>query len=106
MTDKILQELNRIDRDALMERMARELPHISGEMGISPIGIADRCGLDKERVKLLVSGRRKMKWSEYLSILFVLLDDDKGREMVEEKGLFPQILKEAMKVKKNDHGER
>ena len=106
MTDKVLQELDKIDRDALMEKMARELPHISGEMGTSPSGIADRTGLDTERIKLLVSGRRKMKWSEYLSILFVLWDDDKGREMVEEKELFPEILKEAMKVNRNAHGER
>ncbi len=106
MADMALQELNTIDRDTLMERMARELPHISGEMGTTPIGIAYRTGLDKERMELLVSGRRKMKWSEYMSILFILWDDDKGREMVEQKGLFPDALKNAMKVNRNAHGER
>ena len=106
MYETALQELNSIDRDALMGRLTRELPHISGEMGTTPIGIAYRTGLDKERMELLVSGRRKMKWSEYLSILFVLWDDDKGREMVEEKGLFPEALKNAMKVNRNAHGER
>ena len=106
MYETALQELNSIDRDSLMGRLTRELPHISGEMGTTPIGIAYRTGLDKERMELLVSGRRKMKWSEYLSILFVLWDDDKGREMVEEKGLFPEALKNAMKVNRNTHGER
>ena len=105
MSDNSLQELDTIDRDALMERMAKELLHISGEMGTSPSGIAYRTGLDKERIELLVSGRRKMKWSEYMSILFVLWGDDKGREMVEEKGLFPEILKNAMRVNRTAHGE-
>ena len=105
MSDIALQELDMIDRDALMERMARELPHISGEMGTSPTGIAYRTGLDKGRMELLVSGKRKMKWSEYMSILFVLWDDAKGREMVEEKELFPEALKNAMKVNRNAHGE-
>ena len=106
MYETALQELNTIDRDALMGRFARELPYISGEMGTTPRGIAHRTGMDKDRMQLLVSGRRKMKWSEYLSILFVLWDDDKGREMVEEKDLFPEALKKAMKVNKNVHGER
>ena len=88
-----------IDRGTLMERMARELPLISGEMGTSPVGIAYRTGLDKGRMKLLVSGQRKMKWSEFMSILFVPWDDDIGLKIVEEKGLFPDTLKKAMKVK-------
>ena len=105
MADVTWQELNTIDRDALMECMARELPHISGEMGTTPTGIAYRTGLDKERMELLVSGKRKMKWSEYMSILFVLWNDDIGREMVEKKELFPNMLKKAMKVNRNAHGE-
>ena len=106
MYEMAFQELNTIDRDALMGRLARELPHISGEMGTTPREIAYRTGMDKDRMQLLVSGRRKMKWSEYLSILFVLWDDDKGREMVEDIDLFPEALKNAMKVNRNDHGKR
>jgi len=73
MADTI-EKLNGIDRDALMERLASELPWVSGEMGDSIRGIAIRTGLDRERLSLIVSGKRKMKWSEYLSILFVLWD--------------------------------
>lgn len=101
----MMEELNGIDRDALMERMASELPWISGEIGDSIGGISIRTGLDKERLSLIVSGKRKMKWSEYLSLLFVLWDDDKGRKIVEENGYFPEALKAAMTVNRNDHGK-
>jgi len=104
MADTI-EKLNGIDRDALMERLASELPWVSGEMGDSIRGIAIRTGLDRERLSLIVSGKRKMKWSEYLSILFVLWDDDKGRKIVEERGYLPEELRAAMTVNRNDHGK-
>ena len=101
MAETVSEVLEKIDRSALMEQLARDLPIISGEMGVNPTEIAWRTGLDKERVELIVSGKRKMKWSEYLSILFVLRDDDKGRELVDERGLFPDELKTAMTGSRN-----
>lgn len=105
LQDRELEELNSIDRDALMEQMARDLPVISGGMGTTPSGIAWRTGLDPKRVSLMVSGKRKMKWSEYLSILFVLLDNERGREIVEERGLFPKALKNVLATDRNAHEE-
>ena len=100
-----MEELNTIDRSALMENLASELPWICGEMGDSVSGMAIRTGLGKERLSLIASKKRKMKWSEYLSILFVLWDDEKGREIVEERGYFPDALKAAMTINRNDHGK-
>lgn len=104
MADALIEKLSEMDRNELMGRMAVDLPVISGEMGTTPSGIAQRTGLDAERVRNIVSGRRKMRWSEYMSILFVLWDDDKGKEVVEEHHLFPDALKEAMKMNRNVHG--
>ena len=106
MADTTSIELADIDRDKLMMRMAKNLPHISDAMGTTPIGIATRTGLARDRVKLIVSGKRKMKWSEYLSILFVLWEDPKGQTAVEEIGLFPDALKRAMTINRNAHGSR
>ncbi len=105
MNDVIIEGLNEIDREALMERLASELPWISGEMGCSVSGIAERTGLDSDRLSMIVSGKRKMKWSEYLSILFVLWDDDRGRGIVEEREYFPDALKKVMTINRNDHGQ-
>ena len=104
MADTI-EELNTIDRNALMDGLASELPWICGEMGDSVGGMAIRTGLGKERLTLITSKKRKMKWSEYLSLLFVLWHDEKGREIVEERGYFPDVLKAAMTINRNDHGK-
>lgn len=93
-----------IDKDKLIVKLTEELPLISGEMNSSPSDIAWRTGLDKNRVSLIVSGKRKMKWSEYMSILFLLWDDEKGRKLVDERGLFPDTLKQSMALNKNAHG--
>ena len=103
MDDMALKGLFTLDKDELMERMASELPYISGELGMTPAGVAFRTGLDKDRVSLIAEGKRKMKWSEYMSILFVLWDDEKGSELVEKNGFFPEELKRAMAINRNAH---
>lgn len=105
MSDVIIEGLNEIDRESLMERLASELTLIGGEMGCSVSGIAERTGLDSDRLHMIVSGKRKMKWSEYLSILFVLWDDDRGRGLAEERGYFPDALKRVMTINRNNHGQ-
>lgn len=104
MADQMMEKLDGMDREALMERMASELEWISGELGDTTSGLAARTGLDFGRMSLIVSGKRKMKWSEYMSILFVLWDDDKGKGIVEERGFFPDELKAAMTINRNAHG--
>lgn len=95
-----------LDKEVLMEKMASRLPQICGELDLTITRFVWRTGFDKERIGQIVSGKRRMKWSEYMSILFVLWDDEKGRESVEKWGLFPDALKEAMSVNHNAHGER
>ena len=66
MADAVIEELNTIDRGALMSQLASDLPWVSGEMGYKKIAvIGERTGLERERLNLIVSGKRKMKWSEY-----------------------------------------
>ena len=105
MADAVIAELNTIDRDALMSQLASDLPWVSGEMGYKVGMIGARTGLESDRLNLIITGKRKMKWSEYLSILFVLCEDDKGREFGEKRGYFPDALKKAMSVNRNDHGQ-
>lgn len=99
----IIDDLNMLDRDALMTKMTSELPYISGSMGLTTTGICIRTGLDEERLSLIVSGKRKMKWSEYMSLLFFFWNDKKGREIIAEKGFFPEELKRAMAINRNEH---
>ena len=105
MSDGLLMDLNKLDKDKLLTKMTEDLPLITGAMETYPSEIAHRSGLDRNRMSLIVSGKRKMKWSEYMSILFVLWDDAVGRKMVEEKGLFPGELRNIMAINRGNHEE-
>lgn len=103
MGDGMLDGLKMLDRDALMGRMAAELPEIRGSLGVSVDELAEKTGMDQGWLKQIEAGERSMKWSEFMSILFVLWRDDRGRGLVESKGLFPDALKTAMSVNRSAH---
>ena len=44
-----------------------------------------------------------MKWSEFMSILFFIWNNEIGRTLLETKGLFPKELKKAMSINRNAH---
>lgn len=48
-------------------------------------------------------GETSLKWSEFLSILFVLWNNDIGRGLIESRELFPDELKKALSVNRNAH---
>lgn len=103
MEDRIFDGLKMLDRDALMSRMAAELPEIRKCIGVSVGELAEKTGTDKDALEQTEAGTRVMKWSEFMSILFVLWRNDKGRGIVEAKGLFPDALKTAMSVNRSEH---
>ena len=103
MADTVIDGLNALDRDMLMERMAEELPGICEDLSVSRKQLAEKTGIDEEKLKQVESGKRSLKWSEFMSILFVFWRNDVGRGIVESKGLFPDALKKAMSINRNAH---
>ena len=97
MGNDVTEKIEAPDKEMLIEKMVKALPGISGELNMMPAGIAVRAGLDVQRVRQIISGKRKMKWSEYMAILFVLWEDENGRTLAEENGLFPEELKSMMR---------
>ena len=95
--------LDAMDRDALMLKMAEELPKLREALDVSMEALAEKAGVDEERLGQAESGSSILKWSEYMSILFVFWNNDIGRGIVESKGLFPDALKRAMSVNRNAH---
>ena len=102
MADAI-DALDALDRDAVMLRMADELPGIRKTLKIKAEDLADKTGIDADRFKDIEDGKQPMVWSEYMSILFVIWNNDIGRGILESKGLFPDALKKAMSMNRNAH---
>lgn len=103
MTADALDELRTLDREALMERMAGELPDIRMQLSVSQEALAEKTGVDAAKIKAAENGKRGFKWSEFMSILFVIWNNDIGKGILDEKGLFPEELKKALSVNRNAH---
>ena len=103
MAENALEELKQLDRDALVERMGAELCEIRMRLNISQEALADKTGVNVVNIGAVESGERSLKWSEYMSILLVIWNNDIGRGIIESKGLFPDVLKKAMSVNRNAH---
>ena len=103
MTADALDGLRSIDREALMEKMAEELPDIRAQLDVTQDALAEKTGVGAQKIKAAESGRRAFKWSEFMSILFVIWNNDIGRGILDSKGLFPDELKAALTVNRNAH---
>ena len=102
MTDAI-DALTALDREEVMKKMADELPVIRETLNVRREELADKTGIDAERLRDIEHGAQSMVWSEYMSLLFVIWNNDVGRGILESKSLFPDVLKKAMSVNRNVH---
>ena len=98
-----LEGLKLLNRDELMSRMAAELPQIREELNLTVDALAEKTGVDEQKLKATENGKRNLKWSEFMSILFVIWNNDIGRGILDSRGLFPDELKKALSVNRNAH---
>lgn len=103
MTADALDGLKSLDREALMGRMAEELPDIRDQLKVTQEALAEKTGVDAAKIKNVEGGKRALKWSEFMSILFVIWNNDIGKGILDSKGLFPEELKKALSVNRNAH---
>ena len=101
--DEVFEKYKQLDRDALMEKMAHELPKLRKKLGAEIPAIADKTGIEEDKLTAIEEGKKHFKWSEFMAVLFVFWNDDIGRGLVEKKGLFPDELKAVMYVNRNVH---
>ena len=78
--------------------MARELPDIRRMLSLLREDLEEKTNIGTKRIAAIEEGRQEMKWSEFLSVVFILWSDEGGRKLLDEKGLFPEELKNAMSV--------
>ncbi|MBR1598085.1 MAG: helix-turn-helix transcriptional regulator [Lachnospiraceae bacterium] len=98
-----MEEMNRVDKEALIGKLTDNLEELLKENGLDIEALGKMAGIEVSRINRIVSGSVKMKWSEYLSIVFVLWSSAEGKKILENYGLFPSELREAFSVDRNEH---
>ena len=98
-----MQELEALDRDKLIQKMTQALPEIRENFNLTCEDLERATNIGAKRITAFEEGRQMPKWSEYLSIVFVLWTNESSRGILDEKGLFPVELKRAFSVNRNAH---
>ncbi len=98
-----MEELKTLDRDKLIEKLVLSLPGIREELDLSYEDLERATNIGVSRIAAIEEGRQVPKWSEYLSVVFVLWANESCRSLLEERGLFPVELKKAFSVNRNAH---
>ena len=98
-----MQELEALDREELIARLTEALPEIREAFKLSYEDLERATGIGAKRLAAFEEGRQVPKWSEFLSIVFVLWANENCRAVLDEKRLFPVELKRAFSVNRNAH---
>ncbi len=101
-----MDDFSLIPKEKLIALLAGELPDIKQKLSLTDQDLENMTGIGAKRLAAIESGRRQMKWSEYLSILFVLWENNSAKMLLDEKGLFPIEMKQAFQINRNAHSAR
>ena len=99
-------EMEKIDREKLIDDMQQSLSLIMDKAGWSKDALSKFSGISADKIhmpKNRAKAARRLKWSEYLTLLFIFWKNARVRNIVEEKGLFPKELRSVLSVNRNAH---
>ena len=102
------KELENIDRTDLVDKMEQALPLVMDSLGLCDTSLSKMSGISQDKIRRARSkkSRYNLKWSEYLTLLFIFWNNDKSRYLVEKNGLFPKELKDILSTNRNAHSSK
>ena len=95
MGDKQMTKQNEktnFDKDAYLYRLVNELPVLRSELGLSQNELAGIIDVSRQTYSSIETGRRKMSWDTYLSLIFVFDNNKETHDHIRNSGLFPYSI--------------
>ena len=88
----------KVDKDGLVEKFVYQLPILRAVLDMSQDDVGEIVGLSRQTYSSIETGKRKMTWSNFMALLFFFYFNPSTKETIENAGVFPDELKDAMKV--------
>ena len=94
--------MNEINKTKLIEKFIYELPVLRAKFGITQSDLSKIIGVSRQTYSSLETGKRRMTWSNFLSILFVFYFNSTTRKMLKTSGIFTNSLKGILNIDRKD----
>lgn len=87
-----------LDTEWLTDEMSRDLAPLRLLTGLSHDEMGSVLGISESAYREMEEGKGSMDWDQYLALLFLFHYNGRTIEIVDSLGLFPQALKECMRL--------
>lgn len=87
-----------VDKEHLISILTEELPVLRAKIGLSQDELSNIIGISRQTYSSVETGKRKMSWNVFLSLLLVFGYNEKTSAMLEASGAFPPALKKILSV--------
>lgn len=95
-------ELTREEKSVMKKTMAQHLPEFRKLLGVTQEVFGKSCGILRDRLSIIERGAAEMTWVQFLSILFVLLFNNKTKAVIMQRNLFPIKLYQSLQFFQDD----
>ncbi len=92
--ESMLTEFNEDVKNAAVENMTNNLATLRTMLHLSQAGLASLVGLGRQSLVSIETGKRKMTWSVFLSLLFVFSQNKQTATLLDVFEIYPPELKE------------
>jgi DNA-binding XRE family transcriptional regulator len=93
-----------LDKDKLIGLLTEELPVLRAKVGLSQEDLSNIIGISRQTYSTIETGKRKMSWSTFLSIILVFAFNEKTSTILEASGALSPELKEVLNVDRRKEG--
>lgn len=87
-----------VDKEHLISILTEELPVLRARVGLSQDELSNIIGISRQTYSSIETGKRKMSWNVFLSLLLVFGYNEKTSAMLEASEAFPPALKNILSV--------
>lgn len=98
MAESVISSITQIDKKALMEKLASELPMLRAKMGVSQADLGKLIGVSRQTYSMIETQKKEMGWSVYLSLVFVFSLNATTESLLDFCGAYPNELKDALNI--------
>lgn len=85
-------EQRQIVREQLISKLISELPTLRTKLELSQDELANLVGITRQTYSSMETGKRKMTWSTFLSLLYVFDHNEKTHDYIQKAGLSPAVI--------------